>query len=86
MKDLDIDKLFVEFGLHLRRKVVRALLAGNDMQCFTTEQYVEAYYRIAYDNAPERKDLWIKWLTELTSKHMQSVGVSEVRPGVWART
>ena len=85
MNDVDLDSLIKELGHHQRRKVVRALLVGNDAQCFTTEQYVAAYHRIAHKDDPEHKAGWLKWLTKLTPDHMESVGMVEVRPGVWAR-
>lgn len=31
------------FFIPIRRSIVRSLLAGNDTQCFTTEQYMRAY-------------------------------------------
>ena len=79
-----IEELIGELGMRQRRKVVKALLAGNDTQCFTTQQYAEAYHRICHNDDPAHWDGWIKYLTELTPMHMKSVGMKEVSPGIWA--
>lgn len=82
---VDMDALIAELGMHQRRKVVHALLAGNDAQCFTTDQYAEAYHQICHKGELERKRFWIEWLTELAPKHLRSVGMVEVNPGIWAK-
>ena len=82
---MDLDVLIRELGLHQRRKVVEALLTGNDVQCFSTEQYAEAYHRICHNDYPAHRDGWIRYLRGLTPQHMRSVGMTEVRPGVWAK-
>ena len=84
-EQLDLDGLVRQLGLHQRRKVVEFLLAGNDTQCFSTNQYAEAYHRICCNDDPAHKENWLKYLMSLTPAHMRSVGMTEVRPGVWAR-
>lgn len=82
---IDVDVLIAELGMHQRRKVVRALLAGNDAQCFTVDMYAQAYHRIAHNNDSDHKNNWIKWLTKLAPQHLRSVGMVEVNPGIWAK-
>ena len=84
MTETEFNGLIHELGLHQRRKVVSDLLVGNDTQCFSTEQYAEAYHRICHNNNPAHRDGWIKWLVKLTPTHMESIGMIEVRPGIWA--
>jgi hypothetical protein len=83
MTDKDFNGLMRQLGMHQRRKVVRSLMTGNDAQCFTTQQYAEAYHRICHRNRPEGREWWIKYLTELTPMHLKSVGMVEVSPNVW---
>lgn len=85
MTDQQFDVLMQKLSMGNRRKVVAALLNGNDAQCFTTRQYAEAYHRICHDDDLERKEDWLKCLTELTPIHMASVGFIEVQPDVWAK-
>ena len=44
--DEGFDALIGLFALDCRRKVATVLLRGNDTQCFTTRQYLDAYIRI----------------------------------------
>ncbi len=84
MTDAELHALIRDLGMHQRRKVVAALLAGNDAQCFTARQYAEAYHRICHSNDPVHKENWTVWLTEQAPMHLHSVGMVEVKPGVWA--
>jgi hypothetical protein len=84
MGDDDLNDLMAKLGMEQRRKVVRSLMIGNDAQCFTTRQYAEAYHRIVHHDDPDHKDGWIEYLVSLTPQHMKSVGMVEVKPGVWA--
>lgn len=80
--------LFEAIGRPTREAAVRACLAGNDTQCFTTAQYRAAYDRI-------RKAEWeqtsgpgayigLEWSPGLAEMHLQTSGkVREVSPGVW---
>lgn len=79
---MSFDDLVAELGLHRRRKAVAALLLGNDAQCFTTAQYVEVY---ATQNrlGIEHYEGWIQCLVEVADRHLRSVGMVEVRLGVW---
>lgn len=79
-----VSKLIRQLGMDNRRKTVRSLLAGNDAQCFTSEQYARAYHKLCHKDDPQYKDNWIKWLITLAPKHLKSVGMREVSPGVWA--
>lgn len=84
MNDAEFNSLMRDFGIHQRRKVVDALLAGNDAQCFTVRQYVEAYHRICHHDDQDHRDGWIRFLTHHAPMHLRSVGMVEVKPGVWA--
>ena len=79
-----IEELIAQLGMDNRRKVVRSLLAGNDTQCFTTRQYAEAYHRICHNNDPKHWDGWVNWLMTLAPMHLESVGMKQVSPGIWA--
>ena len=71
----------------MREGVVRTLLAGNDAQCFSTEQYQEAYDRQDNKHRPVRALLWkTNWTDGLAESHLRGMPdlVSEVSPGVWA--
>ncbi len=83
MTDAEFNGLIAQLGMASRRKVVRSLLAGNDTQCFTTQQYAEAYHRICHQNDMAHRDGWICYLIELAPKHLRSVGMREVKPGLW---
>lgn len=77
-------------ALPLRRSVVRALLRGNDAQCFTTEQYRAAYAKEAdavfrASVGKDRPDPGCYWPDGLAESHLRSTGlVREAAPGVWA--
>lgn len=77
--DAEMNKLFRQLGMHCRREVVRTLLAGNDTQCFTTQQYLDAYIHVINKGQRCLMDL------ELAKHHLQSLDgkVREVKPGVW---
>lgn len=84
MTDQEFNSLMVQLGMENRRKVVKSLLAGNDVQCFTTQQYAEAYHRICHKDDQKHREGWINWLTGLAPKHLRSLGMKEVKPDVWA--
>jgi len=73
--------------LPVRRGVVRGLLAGNDCQCFGTEQYKAAWtremdrlFKVRNPLPPE-----LVWLPGVAEGQLRSTGlVREVEPGVWA--
>jgi hypothetical protein len=74
----------------VRMTVVNSLLAGNDTQCFTTQQYREAYCRQTHRRSREKD--WIKdrldemFTDGLATKHLRGLSdaVTEVSPDVWA--
>ena len=84
MSEKEFQNLMAQLGMEQRRKVVNSLLSGNDTQCFTTEQYAIAYHKICHNNDPSYKDGWIKWLVKLAPKHLMSVGMVEVKDGIWS--
>ena len=72
------------FIIPIRRSIVRSLLAGNDTQCFTTEQYMRAYevetQRISKTTMPVMWDA----IPGGAAMHLQSTGlVEEAEPGIW---
>ena len=88
-RSVTMDELFGMLAMHVRRKVVAALLAGNDTQCFTTEQYKAEYERQQPMPAGYgRSDVYWRLdpTGDLARKHLLSLAelVREVRPGVWA--
>lgn len=79
MTDAEIDHLFHLLSMRYRRKVVRSLMAGNDVGCFTTQQYLNAWNRIVEKGRASIMDL------ALAERHLRSLRrVREVRAGVWA--
>jgi hypothetical protein len=67
--------------LPIRRDIVRALLAGNDTGCFSTEQYQTAYLKHTREKLNFTS---LPYLEDWGAKHLQSTGlVHEVAPGVW---
>ena len=68
-----------------REGAVERCLKGNDTQCFTTEQYQDAYDE-ENDKAFRTKCMPNRWANGLAEKHLRSLPdlVQEVRPGVWA--
>lgn len=81
-RSISIDELFGLLAMDVRRRTVKYLLAGNDTQCFTTQQYLDTYIREIDKGMPSIMDL------ELARKHLVSLagdGVKEVRPDVWTR-
>ncbi len=86
MTDEEFYDIFRRLGMSNRRKVVESLLTGNDVQCFTTQQYAEAYHRICHrsDDITAQDGRWVQWLTEIAPKHLKSVGMREIKPDLWA--
>jgi uncharacterized protein with PIN domain len=74
-----------------KRATVAALLAGNDTQCFTTQQYIEMYARLNWKGQEEMgrrclSGLWSDDVEEtLAHKHLRTFReVREVKLDVWA--
>jgi hypothetical protein len=85
MNDAEWHNLMEQLGNACRRKVVAALLAGNNTCCFTTEQYVQEYVRQNRIGDPYTEN-WLKWIGSLAEKHLRSVGCQEVKPGIWTKS
>lgn len=83
MTDQEYRSLMHQFFLQSRRKVIRHLLAGNDTQCFTTEQYLKAWHTVINHG----KGNSILYLA-LAEQHLRTAPhlVREVKPGVWTST
>lgn len=80
MTDQDFNSLMLQLSMLHRKKVVRALLYGNDCQCFTTEQYRMMWKRLI--NKGKQTFAW----GDTARRHLQSVPelVREVSPDLWA--
>ena len=89
---LDIGKLMKQLNLLMRKEAIASLLAGNDTQCFTTQQYREAFCRRQMKNA---RDEEIKVMPAFYDRvidpdwarmHLETLPklVKEVKPDVWA--
>lgn len=81
--DAEVMAFFARLARSMRASVARALLAGNDVGCFTTEQYQAAYDRLFPLTAVARE---VKWSHTSPERHLRSIPhvVREVAPGVWA--
>lgn len=77
--DEGMDSLFFQLAMKMRRETVVSLMAGNDTGCFTTQQYLDRYVRVA-----QRGEVGIMDLG-LAEEHLRSLKrlVREVWPGVW---
>lgn len=90
MADIDVEQLIVDLGRYQRRKTVKALLAGNDTGCFTTDQYIDAYARLNWGKDEEAGRRCLRWPMDggemLAVVHLRDLPklVREVSPGVWA--
>ncbi len=80
LTDADLRDLMHQLYLQNRRKVIRHLLTGNDTQCFTTEEYMEAWHKVIHHGKGTR----ILYL-ELAQRHLRTAPhlVREVGPGLW---
>jgi hypothetical protein len=79
-----IESLIGQLSMEIRRKTVASLLEGNDVQCFTTDQYMDRYLeKNRLDD--QYKDGWIRWWDKegLARMHLESLGMVEVKPDVW---
>lgn len=75
MTDADVTHLMRLLFKKQRRETIRALLAGNDTQCFTSQQYVDTYNRMHCEGKP------IAYLG-MVRKVLAEV-CDEVKPDVW---
>ncbi len=86
--DVELDEDNEKFGAWLARTtrcdIISALLAGNDTQCFTTDDYRRRYTKRWITDMRLNYEL----STELAEMHLRICRdvVREVRPGVWAPT
>jgi hypothetical protein len=89
ISDREMNNLFGQLGMYVRRKVVAALLVGNDTQCFSTDQYKAEYERQQPMPKPYGRSASYWQLDpemDLARRHLLSVPelVREVRSDVWA--
>lgn len=83
MTDAEADAFVGKLATSLRAGVARDLLRGNDVGCFTTEQYRAAYDRaLPLPTIPEE----LRWFYVTPADHLRSIPgvVREVAPGIWA--
>ena len=76
----NMDYLFGLLAMDCRRQTAKSLLAGNDTQCFSTQQYLDTYIRDI-----NKGDISLMNLV-LARKHLESIPeiAVEVREDVWA--
>lgn len=90
--DEEVDDWWRSFWRKIRLGVVRSLLAGNDTQCFTTQQYTDMYHKRCHSNKDweimkEMPGILADWESGRVSRnHLESLSdvVREVKPNVWA--
>jgi hypothetical protein len=86
----DVERLVYAAYRQRIREVVTSLLAGNDTQCFTAEQYVAEYVRRYYKGQEGfGREVLTEWTVKgrrpLYRKQLEdSDMVREVSPEVWA--
>lgn len=83
MPDNEFMGLMAGLGMYQRRKVVKSLLAGNDTQCFTTEQYLDRYVKLCNSGDDRTMTGLGPHRLSLAEKHLRSLPLVEVQPGVW---
>lgn len=72
------------FIIPIRRSIVRGLLAGNDTQCFATEQYMRAYEKEMQRISKTTMPVMLDAIPGGAAMHLQSTGiVEEVAAGIW---
>jgi hypothetical protein len=81
--ELNVEELLGMYAMQKRREAVASLMAGNDTQCFTTEQYVDRYIEQDGRLEAEFRAGHRRLIRELASMHLRSVGAREVKPDLW---
>lgn len=91
MTQLSLDQMLLQLCLSQRDSVIRELLAGNDTQCFTTEQYRQRFCHYWQIQNARGENISAMILTmDLARAHLAGKGkfnpspVCEVRPKIWA--
>ena len=81
-EDSFVLKLLADLARHNAYRVCLSLMAGNDAQCFTTQQYREAFLRTSYGKGLECLFDHDKGLAR---HHLENLSgrVCEVKPDVW---
>ena len=92
-KDSDdfVSRLVRQLGMLMRREAAESLLVGNDMGCFSTEQYETAYVlrsrrgQVTVDVEYEKKSLseliGMDWARQMLLSIPNTV--KEVKPDIW---
>lgn len=79
-EDAEADAFFGNLMTAIRVGFVRQLLAGNDMQCFSTEQY-RSMYAAKWKPPPGMPELQF----DQAQSHLRHIPfLREVSPDVWA--
>lgn len=86
MTDEELNNLMHQLHLATRKKTTAKCFVGNDTQCFTEEQYIEAWFNQRRGNRDSeieaREKAW--WRRGgMARKHLTAAGMVEVKPGVW---
>lgn len=84
----EADDWFVQMlgdtALDLRRRAVSKLLAGNDTQCFSEEQYMQVYKELTDKVFNCTIDTPTLFTHQGVVMHLESTKmVRQVKPGIW---
>lgn len=83
---IDVDALLRELHLHKRRTIISQLLAGNDMRCFTTEQYTARMFDKTMESGPKPEYKGVGPYLPLGRKQLlEERGLQEVAPDIWGQ-
>jgi len=77
MTDAELNRLMGQVAMQIRRETVDSLLAGNDLCCCSTQQYLDRYIRDHVKSRITMMDL------PLARMHLISLRMTEVKPDVW---
>ncbi len=86
MTDTDFNGLMKSLGHYCAEKAAKELLAGNDTQCFTTEQYMEKYFDLNH-RGDNHRDGFRRWWRQdgIARMHLtKRLGMREVKPDIWS--
>lgn len=90
MTEAELSGLVLKLQRKQARDTINRLLAGNDTQCFTTEQYVTAYVKAHWKKDEGGGRAVLGWFKSggkgetIAHWHLRTSGmVHEVKPDVW---
>src|ERR1700704_3034836 len=79
-----IEQLVRELGRHQVQETMRALLSGNDTQCFTSDQFIEKHLAMHHKPDDPYLDGYRRvWKERWLRGWMKKFKIQEVKPDVW---